>query len=150
MLLVKTLLQRMQIAVLLQPFNGHDLASIGLYRKHGTGFGGLAIDKNCACSTGTGVAADVRTGQPKHITNPVDEQRARFDITFIGGSIDCGTDMMSTHLFTSCGACKRFAQRANCECAHHTALVFGGTTRIASGLRSSCGKVGSLVNTGIV
>ena len=78
----------MQFVVLLQALNGHQLASIGLYRKHGTGFGRLAIDDNSAGTTAGGIAANMGASQAQIIAKPVDKQRARIDITFVDGSID--------------------------------------------------------------
>jgi hypothetical protein len=76
MLLVKSLLQWMQFAVLFQTLNGHDLPSIRLYRKHSTGFGGFAVYENGARSTARRIAAYVRSSQTQRIAYPMHKQRA--------------------------------------------------------------------------
>src|SRR5262249_46486364 len=90
-------LQGMQFAILLQAFNSHDLAAIRLHGKHGAGLGGFAIDEDSAGSTAGRITANVGTGQVQDITQPVYEQQARFDVTFIDGAINGCADMMCAH-----------------------------------------------------
>src|SRR6185312_9435281 len=44
--LMEPFLDRMQAVLLLKSLNGHNLTTIGLYSKHGAGFGSFAIDKD--------------------------------------------------------------------------------------------------------
>src|SRR6266568_2234159 len=70
MLLVETFLQGMQFAILLQAFNGHELAAMRLHSEHGAGFGSFAVYEEQAC----------------------------FDVAFVNGAIDGGADMMHAHI----------------------------------------------------
>jgi hypothetical protein len=76
MLLMETFLQGMEFVILLQTFNGHDLATICLDGEHGTGFRGLAVDENGAGSTCGSVTTNMGTRQAQSIANPVYEQHS--------------------------------------------------------------------------
>src|SRR5882724_8130335 len=68
-LLHEPLLDGVQLAVLLEPLDGLDLAPVGLDRQHGTGLDRRAVEQHRARAAVGGVAADVRAGQAEHLAN---------------------------------------------------------------------------------
>src|SRR6266567_780832 len=98
MLLVETFLQGMQFAILLQAFNGHELAAMRLHSEHGAGFGSFAVNEDGAGAATGRITANVGAGQMQDITQPVYEEQACFDVAFVNGAIDGGADMMRAHI----------------------------------------------------
>jgi len=98
MLLVETFLQGMQFAILLQAFNGHELAAMRLHSEHGAGFGSFAVDEDGTGAATGRITTNVGAGQVQDITQPVYEEQARFDVALVDGAIDGGADMMRAHI----------------------------------------------------
>ena len=71
MLLVETLLQWMELAILFKALNGLDLPAIRLDGKHGARFGSFAIDKNCTSATGCSITANMCARQLQTISYPM-------------------------------------------------------------------------------
>src|SRR4029077_6353639 len=96
-LLVESVLNRIELAVLLQALDGHDLASVGLNRERGTRLHRLAVQQDSAGSAGRGVTADVRAGERKDLADEVDEKHARLDLAFANGSVDVDSNLVAGH-----------------------------------------------------
>ena len=79
-LLQEALLDRVELAVLLQPLDGHDLAAVGLHGQHGARLHGHAVEQHRAGAAVGGVAADVGAGEPEDLAEQVDEQQPRLHL----------------------------------------------------------------------
>src|SRR5213083_1947655 len=73
-------LDRMELAVLGEAFDGHDLGAVGLDREDRAGLRRAAVDEDGAGAALTGVAADVCAGEPKRVAEELDEKLTRFDV----------------------------------------------------------------------
>jgi hypothetical protein len=71
---VEAFLYGMQMALLLQTFDGRDLALIGLDREHRTRFRGSAIDDDGAGPTSGRVTTDMGSRQMKSIAQPMHQE----------------------------------------------------------------------------
>src|SRR5438309_8095903 len=88
-LIPESLLDRMQRAVRTrQPFDGLDLATIGLNREHGAGFHRLAVDVHRAGAALAGVAPDVGACQPDDIAEIVHQEKSCFDLVLMAAAVD--------------------------------------------------------------
>ena len=76
MLLVETLLQWMELAILFQALNGHNLATVRLDGEHGARFGSFTIDKNSASTTGRSITANMCASQLQTISYPMHQQHS--------------------------------------------------------------------------
>src|ERR671939_922110 len=74
------LLQRMQLAIAGQTFDGQDLGAIGLYGQDGAGLDRQAVHDHGARAALRGVAADMRARQANHVADIVHEQEARLHV----------------------------------------------------------------------
>ena len=74
-LLIEALLDRVELPVLLEPFDRHDLPAVGLDGEHGAGLDGRSVEQHRACAAVRRVAADVRARQPQGLADEVDEQQ---------------------------------------------------------------------------
>ena len=79
-LLVEALLDRIELAVLLEPLDGHDLAAVGLHGEDRAGLDRDAVEQDRAGAAVRRVAADVRAGQPQVLAQEMDEEEARLDL----------------------------------------------------------------------
>src|SRR5262245_36882196 len=79
MMLAEARLQRREALVLRQPFDGDDLAALGLDGQHQTAADSLAIEKHCAGTTDPMLAADMRSGQPQMMAQAIGERQAWLD-----------------------------------------------------------------------
>src|SRR5207249_774898 len=77
--LPKSLLHRMQYAILGQTFNGGDLGAIRLHSKQRAGFHRLTIEQDGAGAANARFTADMSAGQLAVVTEEMDEKRARLD-----------------------------------------------------------------------
>src|SRR5258707_375329 len=84
----ESLLERIELAVLSQPFDGEDLAPFRLDGEHGTTFHSHTVEHDGAGSTDGGLAADVGAGKSGDLAEEVDQQEARFYLTGIGFPVD--------------------------------------------------------------
>jgi len=91
---MKSILQRMQLAVLNYAFNGHDIAAIGLHRKKSAGFDRLAIEQDRASPAIRSVAPDVSAGEAKHVAEKMYQQKPRLDLSFSIRSIQFDSHML--------------------------------------------------------
>jgi hypothetical protein len=72
----------MKLAVFRHAFNGYDIRSVHLDRKHGAGLNGQAVGQDRARAADARFAANVRTGQAGDIAYEVCKQKSWFDILF--------------------------------------------------------------------
>ena len=79
-LLQEAVLDRVELAVLLQALDGRDLAAVGLHGEHGAGLHGHAVEQHRAGAAVGGVAADVGAGEAQVLAEQVDQQQARLDL----------------------------------------------------------------------
>ena len=80
MLLVESVLQRMQFAVLFETFNRSYRASIGLNGKCGARLDGAPVHNDGASATVTGVTTNMCAGQLQCFAEKVDQQQALLDV----------------------------------------------------------------------
>src|SRR5260370_13779357 len=78
----------MQLAVLLEPFHGHEAPAVGLHGKHRARLHGTALPQHGARAAVRGVAPDVRPRQPQDVADQVDEQEPRLDVRLVLLAID--------------------------------------------------------------
>ena len=87
-LLLEGSLDRVQLAVRLEPLDGRDLVAVGLDGEHGAGLDRAAVEQHGAGAAAGGVAPDVRTGQPDRAPDVVHQQDPRFDVLGVGRAVD--------------------------------------------------------------
>jgi hypothetical protein len=90
--LPKTLLHRMQFAILGQTFNGGDLGAVRLHGEQRAGFHRLAIEQDGAGAANARFTADMCASQLAIVTEEVDEESARLDRVLVFDSIDANVD----------------------------------------------------------
>jgi len=98
-LVPERLLDRVQDAVLREPFDGGHLPSVSLHREDAARLHGLAVDQDGACAALAGVARNVRPGEAGHLAQVVDEEEARLDVSslrlpLIVIATDCVMDIL--------------------------------------------------------
>jgi len=93
MLVPERFLNRMEMAVGGQAFDGGDLAAVGLDGEHGAGFHGLAVERHSARAADGGLAADMRPGVPGYFAQIMNEQHARLDFVGMRLSVDPKCDL---------------------------------------------------------
>jgi hypothetical protein len=101
------LLQRVQAAVGAgQPFDRNDVGAMRLCHEHGAGFHRLPVHVHGTGAAMTGVAADVRTGDPELFAQYMDKQHPRLGENFDLSSVDpqSGLHFGHCHLPRSAGA----------------------------------------------
>ena len=79
-LLKEALLQRMELAVLFEAFDGHDLAAVGLHGEDRARLDGAAVHDDRAGAAVARVAPDVGAGEPQVLAEEVDQQQPRLDV----------------------------------------------------------------------
>src|SRR5262249_2072406 len=84
----EALLDRMQVAVFREPFDGRDLGAVGLDGKDGTRLHRLTVHQNRASAALARVAADVRARESHGLPAVMDEQEARLRLVALGLSVD--------------------------------------------------------------
>jgi hypothetical protein len=78
MMFAKRLLQRMQAPVAAdQPLDRDDIGALRLYCEHRAGLHRFPVHVDCASPAMTGIAADMRAGDPELLAQQVDQQYAR-------------------------------------------------------------------------
>jgi hypothetical protein len=82
------LLQWMELAVLLEPLDRHELLALGLDGEHRAGLHGPVVQENGAGAAMGRVAADVRAGQAQHVAQQVDQQEARLHVGLVLFAVD--------------------------------------------------------------
>src|SRR5581483_8349212 len=82
-LLVEAVLDRVQLAVLLESLHGPQAAAVRLHREHGARLHRTAVEDDRARAAAGGVAADVRAGHADVLAQEVDKERARLDLRFL-------------------------------------------------------------------
>src|SRR6266852_1366972 len=86
--IAERLLERCELAVFREPFDGLDLRPVGLYREEHAALHELAVDDHRAGAAVPGIAADVAAGQIEVVANEVDQQLADFDLTLVLDAVD--------------------------------------------------------------
>ena len=92
-------LQWMELAVLGQALNGHQLRSIGLHRQHQTRAGGFAIDENRTGTADAVLTADMRARQTKVFTQKINQQFARLSLPPALRAVDAERDLSRLAVF---------------------------------------------------
>src|SRR5947209_856783 len=83
MSLPEPLLNRVQLAVLRESFDGRDARAVGLDGEHRAGLDGLAVNRDGASAAQRSLAADVRARQSEHVAQVVHEQQSRLDFRVV-------------------------------------------------------------------
>src|SRR6266508_750360 len=78
--LLERALDRMELAILRQPFHGGDRAAVGLDPEHRAGLDRNAVHKHRAGAAVRSVAADMRAGEPEHAADEMHQEQARLDV----------------------------------------------------------------------
>src|SRR5439155_9872203 len=86
--LVEGALERMQVAVLGQPLDRGDPATVGLDGQHRARLHRLPVHQDRAGTACRGVAADVRPREAEGLPDEIDEQLARLHLGLVGGAVD--------------------------------------------------------------
>src|SRR5262245_6386288 len=88
----EALLDRVQIAAHRHAFNGGDVCAVSLDGKHRTGLNRLSVENNRARAADRSLAADVRAGQPQHISDVMYQQQARLNFVSMSDTVDGDAD----------------------------------------------------------
>src|SRR5262245_41240160 len=99
MLLPESLLNRMELPILLQSLDGGDLTPIRLDRKKSAGLDRLPIQVHRASAAVGGIAADMSPGQAEHVADAVDEQKPRLDIGFHIAAVHLDANLLLRHRY---------------------------------------------------
>src|SRR5215468_51461 len=91
-------LEGMELAVLLEPLHRHDLPAVGLHSEYRAGLHGPAVEENGAGAAVAGIAADVRTCEPKDLPDQVHEEETRLDVRLELLAVDGHLDLPAPHL----------------------------------------------------
>jgi hypothetical protein len=75
-LLEKSVLKRVQFAILLESFDGHQLTTVCLHGESSARLDCVSIHNNRARATMTGIATDVRSSEPQHVANEMDQEQS--------------------------------------------------------------------------
>src|SRR5262245_59041373 len=97
MLLPESLLNRMELPILLQSLNCGDLTPICLDRKKSAGLDRLSIQMHRASAAVCGIATDVSPGQAEDVADAVDEEEPRLDLGFHIRTVDLDADHLLFH-----------------------------------------------------
>jgi hypothetical protein len=84
----KTFLHWMHLAILSQPLNGSDFATIRLDGQNRAGLHGLAIQQNCAGATDAGFAPYVCPGKFAEIAKKMNQKHPGFDFMLLLNAVD--------------------------------------------------------------
>src|SRR2546426_7522523 len=87
-LLPEALLDRVQLAVLRQTLDGHDIRAVHLDREEVAGFHRLAVHEDRARAALARVTADVRSGEAHGLANVVDQEQAGLDFMAVALTLD--------------------------------------------------------------
>src|SRR5260370_25984990 len=79
-LLVKALLDRVELSVFLEALDGRDVAAVGLDREHRAGLDRHSVEQHRTGAAVRGVAPDVGAREAQALAQEVDEQQARLDL----------------------------------------------------------------------
>ena len=82
------LLDRVQLAALGEPFDGRDVAAVGLHRQTGAGLYGDAVHPDHTGAALAGVAPDLGAGEAQVIPQEMDQQHPRVHVALAGPAID--------------------------------------------------------------
>src|SRR5207249_8067112 len=87
-LLPEPLLDRVQLAVLRQSLDRHDVGAVRLDREEGAGFDGLTVHQNRAGAALAGVAADVRPGEAHGLADVVHQEQPGLHFVAVALAVD--------------------------------------------------------------
>jgi hypothetical protein len=97
MLLKKSILKRMQLAVLFESFDCSYRAAICLHSESSTRLDGPAVDHDCARPAVTRIAADVSSSKPQSLTEKMDQEQSGFDFSSVFDAVDIHGDRNFSH-----------------------------------------------------
>src|SRR5262249_2343483 len=86
------LLDRIELAVLLEALDRQDVAPVGLDRQDRAGLDRHAVELDRAGAAVRRVAADVRARQAQVLAKKVDEEQARLDLGLLRRAVDRDRD----------------------------------------------------------
>ena len=118
-LLVERLLERMQRAVVGEPFDRRQLRPVRLDAEQRARLDRLAVQEHGAGAARGGVAADVRPGQTETLAQDVDEELTRLQVELVANAVDSKRDTFHGGLLVSGAESRR---------AYYSSLVPGATT----------------------
>ncbi len=121
-MLAKRFLQRREIGVVGQPFDGNDLGALGLNRQHEAGTHGRAIDNDRAGAAHAVLAADMGSGEPQMVAQAIRERQPRLNLHFDLSTVDTKSHCHGELLLSSRG---RALERALDHRPHERAAVGG-------------------------
>src|SRR5256712_9146969 len=87
-LLPESLLDRVQLAVLRQPLDRHDIGAVRLDGEEGAGLDGLTVHDDRAGAALARVTADVRAGEAHRLADIVDEEQTGLDFMAVALAVD--------------------------------------------------------------
>src|SRR6267143_869662 len=87
-LLPEPLLNRVELAVLRQPLDRHDVGAVRLDGEEGAGLDGLAVHDDRAGAALARVTADVRPGEADGLADVVDQEQAGLDFMAVALAVD--------------------------------------------------------------
>src|SRR5688572_27998710 len=92
MVVPERFLQRMECAVAAQPFDGGHRRPVDLGSQARARFHCDTVEQHGARAALTGVAADLRTGQPGELADEMNEEGSRLNVALEGATVDRQTD----------------------------------------------------------
>src|SRR5215475_7675969 len=99
MLLPESLLNWMELPILLQSLNGGDLTPSRLDRKKSAGLDRLTVEMNRASAAVTGIAPDMSPGQAEDIAYAMNKQKTWLDIGFYIGAVHLDANLLLRHRY---------------------------------------------------
>src|SRR5262249_53573719 len=89
----EAILDRVELAVLREAFDGRDVRTIGLHRENSAGLDRLAVNLDGAGTALRRVAPNVRAGETEHVANVMNQEETRLDVVLVLLTVDCDTDL---------------------------------------------------------
>jgi hypothetical protein len=87
-MLTEGFLQRRELGVAGEAFDGDDFGALGLHREHQAGAHGGAIDENGAGAAHAVLAADMGAGQPQMMAQAICQREPRLDVDLDLSTVD--------------------------------------------------------------
>src|SRR5262245_17522015 len=108
-LLEEAILDGMELAVPLEPFDGQEISAVGLHGEDRARLHRNAVHQDSAGAAMRRIATDVGAGQPQLFAKEVDEEEPRLDLGLVLGAVDRDMDLVTGHLYAPCARAIAFA-----------------------------------------